>query len=82
MTLHYLCSCLQTSGFGLPSLPILLHQSIGGAIATGSHGSSAHHGTVSDSVVAVRLVTTDGIVKTFIPQGKFLLLIIIAISSV
>ena len=31
-----------------------------GAIATGSHGSSIHHGTLADSVVGLILVTGDG----------------------
>ena len=31
-----------------------------GAISTGSHGSSLHHGTLADSVAGVELVTFDG----------------------
>lgn len=34
--------------------------SVGGLIATGAHGSSPTHGTLSSRVVGVRLVTADG----------------------
>lgn len=56
MTLRTLLNLLQNEGFTLPSLPILLDQTVGGCIATGSHGSSLAHGTISDSVVAVTVI--------------------------
>ena len=70
MTLSNLAALLKTTKYTLPSFPILLNQSIGGAIATGSHGSSVHHGTISDSVVAVRLISPDGHVRTILPERK------------
>ena len=41
----------------LPSLPVLLDQTAGGGVATGTHGSSLRYGTLSDAVVALTLVT-------------------------
>ena len=37
---------------------------VGGAVALGCHGSGFHHGTLSDQVVSMDLVTADGSVKT------------------
>ncbi|GMH97484.1 hypothetical protein TrST_g13885 [Triparma strigata] len=56
MTLRTLTSLLAERGYGLPSLPILLDQTVGGCIATGSHGSGLGLGTISDQVVAVQIV--------------------------
>ena len=56
MQLADLCTALKQSGFTLPSLPILLDQTVGGALATGSHGSSAHYGTLSDAIISMKMV--------------------------
>jgi L-gulonolactone oxidase len=37
---------------------------VGGAVALGCHGSGFNHGTLSDQVVSMDLVTADGSVKT------------------
>lgn len=71
MTLNCLASLLKSTEYTMASFPILLNQSVGGAIATGSHGSSAHHGTISDSIVAVRLASLDGRVRTILPESKW-----------
>jgi len=60
MQLSDLCAALKNSDFTLPSLPILLDQTVGGALATGSHGSSTKHGTLSDQVLAIRIVLPSG----------------------
>lgn len=60
MQLSELCTALKQSGFTLPSLPILLDQTLGGALATGSHGSSTQHGTLSDQIVSMRMVLPSG----------------------
>ncbi len=44
-------------------MPVLLDQTVGGMISTGSHGSSLKYGTTSDFVVGLRLVLPDGFVK-------------------
>eukprot|EP00750_Incisomonas_marina_P000449 INCI1038.2.p1 GENE.INCI1038.2~~INCI1038.2.p1 ORF type:complete len:996 (+),score=127.19 INCI1038.2:22-2988(+) len=60
LLLRDLIQALAARGLTLPSLPMLLDQTIGGAISTGSHGSSMHHGTIADSVVGVALVNMRG----------------------
>ena len=69
MQLSELCTALKHSGFTLPSLPILLDQTVGGAIATGSHGSSGSHGTLSDQVVSTKMVLLSGEVVIVIEDG-------------
>lgn len=68
MTLSNLASLLGGGRYTLPSWPVLLEQTIGGALGTGSHGSSARHGTVSDCVEAVTLVTDAGELVTVVPE--------------
>lgn len=70
MTLIDLFTLLKPTEYTLPSFPILLNQSVGGAVSTGSHGSSIRYGTISDSVVAIRLVFCEGDVKTIVPESK------------
>ena len=60
VTLRQLRDVLTRRGLTLPSWPMLLDQTVAGAAATGSHGSSARDGSVSDVVVAMRLVTGQG----------------------
>jgi FAD/FMN-containing dehydrogenase len=54
---------LASTGLSLPSLPFLTHASIGGAVATGMHGASAHWGTISDFVLSLTMVLASGEVK-------------------
>ena len=51
---------LHAAGFALHNLGSLPHISIGGAIATGTHGSGVGNGTLASAVSAVELVTADG----------------------
>ena len=51
---------LHAAGFALPNLGSLPHISIGGACATGTHGSGVCHGTLASAVSALELVTADG----------------------
>ena len=59
-TVRNLTKALAARGLCIPSLPVLLRQTIGGAVSTGSHGSSLHYGTLSDFVSSVVIVTLDG----------------------
>lgn len=58
--LRRLTASLASRHFCLPSLPVYQDATAGGACATGSHGSSAHHGTLSDSICALHIVFYDG----------------------
>ena len=55
---------LDRAGWALHNLASLPHISVAGAIATGTHGSGDHNGSLSSSVAALELVTPDGSVLT------------------
>jgi L-gulono-1,4-lactone dehydrogenase len=54
---------LAAAGLSLPSLPFLTQASIGGAVATAMHGTSARWGTISDFVQSLTMVLASGEVK-------------------
>ena len=54
----------------LPSLPVLLDQTVGGGVATGTHGSSLCYGTLSDAVVAVTLATGSAVAAAESESGR------------
>ncbi|KAK3367077.1 D-arabinono-1,4-lactone oxidase-domain-containing protein [Lasiosphaeria ovina] len=58
--LHRLSAELAAVGLSLPSLGSINEQSIAGAISTGTHGSSIHHGLVSESILALKITLADG----------------------
>jgi L-gulonolactone oxidase len=60
MRLRDLSAALLRSGLSLPIVGSIQAQSIAGAIATGTHGSSLTHGNLSTLVTALRLVTGTG----------------------
>lgn len=47
-------------GLSMPNLGSIDAQSIVGAIATATHGSSLYHGIISESVVSLRVVLSNG----------------------
>ncbi len=51
---------LAEHGLALPALGAITKQTIAGVISTGTHGGSAHHGSVSSAVERLRMVTADG----------------------
>jgi alditol oxidase len=51
---------LRGHGLALPNLGSLPHISVGGACATGTHGSGDRNGCLSTAVSALELVTADG----------------------
>jgi FAD/FMN-containing dehydrogenase len=55
-----LCRALAHRGLALPINGSILAQSIAGAIATGTHGSSLRHGNLASLVVGMRLVAGTG----------------------
>jgi L-gulonolactone oxidase len=58
--LHALNEALHVRGFALPILGSIAAQSMAGAIATGTHGSSLVHGNLASLVERMRLVDGRG----------------------
>ncbi|HZY26889.1 MAG TPA: FAD-binding protein, partial [Jiangellaceae bacterium] len=57
---------LERQGWALANLASLPHISIGGAVATGTHGSGLRNGSLADAVAAVDLVASDGELRRFV----------------
>lgn len=60
MRLHALNAALHARGFALPIVGSIAAQSMAGAIATGTHGSSLVHGNLSSLVERMRIVDGRG----------------------
>jgi L-gulono-1,4-lactone dehydrogenase len=63
-------SALAANGLSLPSLSFISDVTIGGAVATGTHGTSPKWGTLSDSVISMDVVLASGKVRTFGPRSQ------------
>jgi xylitol oxidase len=59
-----LARSLHTAGLALPNMASLPHISVGGAVATGTHGSGNGNGSLATAVSALELVTGEGKVVT------------------
>jgi len=55
-----LSSVLESNGLALPNLASLPHISVGGAIATGTHGSGARNQSLAAGIASLELVCADG----------------------
>lgn len=60
-----LLDALARRGYTLPAFPWFIDQTIGGACATASHGSSLKAGSLSSQLVALTMVHADGKVKHY-----------------
>ncbi|KAF2469840.1 L-gulonolactone/D-arabinono-1,4-lactone oxidase [Lindgomyces ingoldianus] len=58
--MHALNQAAKDHGLTMPTLGSIDDQSIAGAIATATHGSSMSHGLLSDSVRSLRIVLANG----------------------
>ena len=58
---------LERSGWALRNMASLPHISVGGAVATGTHGSGARNGTLARAVSGVELVNAEGDLVEFSP---------------
>jgi D-arabinono-1,4-lactone oxidase len=58
--LYQLGEELDKLGLAMPNLGSINEQSIAGAISTGTHGSTLRHGLVSESILALRIVLSNG----------------------
>ncbi|CEJ86473.1 Putative Sugar 1,4-lactone oxidase [[Torrubiella] hemipterigena] len=61
--LFQLCKELDKYGLAMPNLGSINEQSIAGAISTGTHGSSARHGLMSEDVIALKITLASGETK-------------------
>ena len=68
--LRELNRALAFNGEALPILGSISQQSVAGAIATGTHGSSLAHGNLSSLVLGARLVSGDGSLLEIGPQDE------------
>ena len=60
----YLAVELERRGLALHNMGSLPHISVGGAVATGTHGSGVGLGTLSSAVAGLELLTADGELRT------------------
>ncbi|RDW92609.1 hypothetical protein BP5796_02003 [Coleophoma crateriformis] len=51
---------LDKIGLAMPNLGSINHQSIAGAISTGTHGSTLRHGIISESILALKITLANG----------------------
>ena len=56
-------------GWTLGAQPICIGQSVGGAVSTGTHGSSLVHGSLSKQVLALRVVFANGTAGEITPES-------------
>ena len=63
-----LTRALAVQGLSLPSLPFNPNVTVGGAVASATHGTSPRWGTVSDFVVSMKLVAASGQVIALGPE--------------
>lgn len=59
-----LAEIIDAKGYALHNLASLPHISVGGAVATATHGSGTHNGNLATQVLAVEFVTADGAIHT------------------
>lgn len=72
LTYAQLGSELERSGWALPNLASLPHISVGGAIATGTHGSGDRNRSLAAAVAAVEIVTPgEGLVRLARGDAEF-----------
>ncbi|KAH8812355.1 D-arabinono-1,4-lactone oxidase-domain-containing protein [Xylogone sp. PMI_703] len=58
--LYTLCEELEKLGLAMPNLGSINSQSIAGAIATGTHGSTLRHGIMSTSIKSLKITLANG----------------------
>ncbi|MFL6130423.1 MAG: FAD-binding protein [Mycobacteriales bacterium] len=59
---------VDAKGFALRNLASLPHLSVGGACATGTHGSGVQNGSLATAVTGMELVTAEGDLVTIGPE--------------
>lgn len=64
MTIEALDRLARARGHTLVTPPLFPNPTVGGVIATGSHGSDHLHGNFSDQILELQIVTADGSLRT------------------
>ncbi|TGO21515.1 hypothetical protein BPAE_0215g00070 [Botrytis paeoniae] len=59
---------LDAVGLAMPNLGSINHQSIAGAISTGTHGSTLRHGILSSSILELKITLSNGRTETCSPD--------------
>ncbi|KAF7952561.1 uncharacterized protein EAE97_002058 [Botrytis byssoidea] len=59
---------LDAVGLAMPNLGSINHQSIAGAISTGTHGSTLRHGILSSSILELKITLSNGRTETCSPN--------------
>ncbi|ATZ53886.1 Bcalo1 [Botrytis cinerea B05.10] len=59
---------LDAVGLAMPNLGSINHQSIAGAISTGTHGSTLRHGILSSSILELKITLSNGKTETCSPD--------------
>ena len=67
ITLKKLAEQLECGGLSIPVLPTIADVSVGGVMATGTHGSGINYYVLSHYVVEIELLTASGEIKKLSP---------------
>ena len=65
VTIKELIDYTAEKGYTLPTVPFWVAQTIGGAVATGTHGTSQKYASLSSSIKSLKMVMADGSVRVF-----------------
>ncbi|KAK9468854.1 D-arabinono-1,4-lactone oxidase-domain-containing protein [Lipomyces arxii] len=68
--LYQLNQVLASRGLALQNLGSISEQSVAGVISTGTHGSSAYHGLISQQIVNITLLLASGELVTVSPTVR------------
>ncbi|MFP4547735.1 MAG: D-arabinono-1,4-lactone oxidase [Fidelibacterota bacterium] len=70
ITLKEMLETLEAAGLAFPALPDIDTITVGGAIATGTHGTAREAHTLSEYIDRLNLVTADGKIEQITRQDK------------
>ena len=59
----------EPAGWTLPAFSFFIDQTIGGAVATGTHGSSFEHGSLSSQLTSLRMMLANGTIVDLSPES-------------
>lgn len=70
ITLMQLNKILEQNKLSLHILPAIPYQTIGGIVATSTHGSRLNKGSISSAIIDITLVLANGTIKKFTKKDK------------